>query len=241
MDDFKQRIDDLVGFSTDPNSKYIVFEGTDGCGKTTIANAIFSALPGDKVLTKEPGSPHLEFTLKIRDLVLHGAEQGIDPVTYAYLFAADTYEHMRQIVIPALNDGKWVVSDRSVMSDYAYRPHDGDHIRMWNFDLFKRLNPKVFFIDALPSTCEYRLENRGEPLNQFEQAHVIKKIGLIREAYLDHSMPKLTATNWRRAYKVDNNHEIQDAVDAVKSVLALHFDELRGLDGFKMAADNYFN
>ena len=223
------------------NSKYIVFEGTDGCGKSTIANAIYEALPGEKILTKEPGSPHLEFTQKIRELVLHGAAKGIKPITYAYLFAADTYEHMREIVIPSLKEDKWVISDRSVMSDFAYRPHHGDHIRQFNFNLFQGLNPKVFLIDALPSTCEERLENRGEPLNEFEKVHVIKKIRLIREAYLEHSMPRLRASNYCRAYKVDNNHILQDAIDAVKSVLALHFEELRGLDGFKMAADDYFN
>jgi len=235
------RINLLVDSMIDPNCKYIVFEGTDGCGKTTIANAIFSALPGEKVLTKEPGSPHLEFALKIREIVLHGAEQGIDPVSYAYLFAADTFEHMKQIVVPCLQAGKWVVSDRSVMSDYAYRPHDGDHIRQWNFDLFKRLNPKVFFIDAIPKTCEERLENRGEPLNEFEKAHVMTKIGQLRRGYVDHSMPMLKATTNRRAYRVDNNHDIGDAIDAVKAALASHFPELQGREGFKIAAEGYLD
>jgi len=235
------RINKLVDGIIDTNCKYIVFEGTDGCGKTTIANAIFSALPGEKVLTKEPGSPHLEFALKIREIVLHGAEQGIDPISYAYLFAADTFEHMRQIVIPCLQDGKWVVSDRSVMSDYAYRPHDGDHIRQYNFDLFKNLNPKVFFIDALPKTCEERLETRGEPLNEFEKAHVMTKIGQLRRGYINHSMPLLKAAPERRAYRVDNNHDVGDAIAAVKSVLALHFEELQGREGFKIAADGYLD
>ena len=238
---FTDRMNELAGSLDDPNSKYIVFEGTDGSGKTTIARAVFDALPGNKIFTKEPGSPHMDFTLKIRELVLHGTEQAIDPITYAYLFAADTFEHMRQVVIPSLQKGHWVVSDRSVMSDYAYRPHDGDHIRMHNFFLFEQLNPKIFFIDTEAKTCEERLNGRGEPLNEFEKAHVMNKITTIRLAYLSHSLTKITANEYRRVYTVDNNHLVDDAIDAVKSALTIHFEELRGLPGFKQAANHYFN
>lgn len=237
----KSRIDELVEQLDNPNSKYIVFEGTDGSGKTTIATEVYNSLPGGKILTKEPGSPHLEFALKIRELILHGAEQGIDPVSYAYLFAADTFEHMRQVVIPALKAGKWVISDRSVMSDYAYRPHDGEHIRAYNYDLFRRLNPKIFFIDAYPGICEERLENRGEPLNEFEKAHVTDKIGIIRKAYLDYSMDKIVPNGFHRAYRVDNNGSLEDSVNAVKNALVIHFPSLQERTGFSIAAESFIN
>jgi hypothetical protein len=51
----------------------------------------------------------------------------------------------------------------------------------------------------------------------------------------------LKPTTNRRAYKVDNNHDIGDAVDAVKAALALHFEELRGREGFKIAAGSFID
>lgn len=222
-------------FST-VNSKYIVFEGTDGCGKTTIANAIYDALPGEKVFTKEPGSPHLETCVKIRELILHGSEQGLDPISYAYLFAADTHEHMTKIVVPALRENKWVVSDRSVISDYAYRPETGDHIRYHNLVKFISMNPKVFLIDTQPDVCMNRMQARG-PMNEFEKAHVAGKIIDIRNAYHEVAIKKVTYGDFRASYVVQNNHQLEDAISDVKRMLAPHFDELRNLEEFNVGSD----
>lgn len=214
----------------DGNSKYIVFEGTDGSGKTTIANQIYNLLPGEKIFTKEPGSPHLDFCVKLRALILHGSDQEIDPITYAYLFAADTHEHMTKIVIPALKEGKWVVSDRSVISDFAYRPKTGDSVRIHNYHRFLSLNPKVFWIDSKPGTCEKRmLSVREEELNAFERKHVIDKLKQLRDNYdrvfrEDRRVPTGDHRAW---YQIPNNHDIQSAVDAVRSFLEMSFEELR--------------
>lgn len=213
------------------NSKYIVFEGTDGCGKTTIARRIYDALPGEKIFTKEPGSPHLETCVKIRELILHGASQNLDPISYAYLFAADTHEHMTKVVAPALREGKWVVSDRSVISDYAYRPDTGDSIRFANWQRFLSMNPKVFLVDTQPDICMQRIESRG-PMNEFEKAHVAGKVINIRKAYYEVAIPKVLHGDFRCSYVVQNNHILQDAIDDVKRMLLPHFDELRDLEEF---------
>ena len=213
------------------NSKYIVFEGTDGCGKTSIAKAIYDALPGEKIFTKEPGSPHLETCVKIRELILHGASQDLDPISYAYLFAADTHEHMTKIVTPALLQDQWVVSDRSVISDYAYRPNAGDSIRFNNWQRFISMNPKVFLIDALPGTCLDRMKARG-PMNDFEIQHVVDKIVSIRKAYYEVAMPKVVQGDFRCSYVVQNNNKLQNAIDDVKRMLLPHFEELRDLEEF---------
>ena len=215
------------------NSKYIVFEGTDGSGKTTIAKAVYDALPGDKLFTKEPGSPLSDFCIAVRRLILDGSGEDIDPITYAYLFAADTYEHQTKIVIPALKEGKWVVSDRSVLSDFAYRPDTGDHIRFHNYQRFLSLNPRVFWIDATPSVCEHRmLAVRDEPLNEFEKAHVRGKLDKLHGAYYRafNEDRKVPAGDFRSWHHVPNNHDLQSAIGTVKDFLSMLFEELR--EGF---------
>ena len=214
----------------DGNARYIVFEGTDGCGKTTLAKRIHDLLPGEKIFTKEPGSPHLEVCVKIRELILHGSDQDIDPITYAYLFAADTHEHMEKIVIPALKEGKWVVSDRSVISDFAYRPDIGGSVRLHNYHKFLSLNPKVFWIDAKPGTCEKRmLSVRDEPLNAFERKHVVNNLITLRGNYnqvftVDRRVPQGDFRAW---HQIPNNHDIDSAVRLISEYLEMHFKELR--------------
>ena len=101
------------------SSRYIVFEGNDGSGKTTIAKAIYDKLPGEKIYTKEPGSPLLPFCQEIRKIIIHGKDYNIDDITYAHLFYSDAHENIRQVVQPALATGRWVISDRSVLSNKA--------------------------------------------------------------------------------------------------------------------------
>ena len=215
------------------NAKYIVFEGTDGCGKTTIARAVYDALPGAKIFTKEPGSLHSEFCIQVRELVLHGSGHDIDPITYAYLFAADTYEHQTKIVIPALRRGEWVVSDRSVISDFAYRPDSGDHIRFHNYQRFIGMNPKIFWIDTQPGICRNRMLNiREEELNEFEVKHVMGKLHDIRQGYhrVFNEDCKIPTGDFRSWHHVPNNHDLESAIGTTKDFLSTLFEELR--EGF---------
>ena len=70
----------IPGGQVEEFSKYIVFEGNDGSGKTTIAKAIYDKLPGEKIYTKEPGSPLLPFCQEIRKIIIHGKDYNIDDV-----------------------------------------------------------------------------------------------------------------------------------------------------------------
>ena len=212
-----------------PN-KYIVFEGTDGSGKTTLSSMIADLIPNDKVVTKEPGSPHVQLCVDIREEILNHAGLHIDrdPEFYAYLFAADTKLHMERVVKPALNAGKWVVSDRSVMSDYAYRPQHGGDIRHANLLNFMRQFPVVFFIDADPEVCGERMQDRGD-LNEFEKKHVLGKIDKIRNGYVNSKEQFEETANDiaapARWYTVDNNGPIEIAFKQIVGLLAYNFPE----------------
>ena len=196
--------------------RYIVFEGVDGSGKTSLAKMLYERLPNPKVFTKEPGSPHSDFCVGIRKMILHGADQGVSKHTYAYLFAADREEHMRRVVVPSLKDGKWVVSDRSVVSDWAYRPYHGNHVRRRHTRLFNQLNPMVFYVDVSADTAIKRMTSRGA-LNEFEKAHVVDKIDDLKHAYEHVAFEKLNEKV--HVNIVDNNKSLEDAWAQVEALL----------------------
>jgi len=98
-------------------SYFIVFEGLDGSGKTTISLRIAEALvrEGFRVLyTYEPYSE--DFIKLIND---YGRKLG--GVMEAYLMAADRYNHVVSVIAPALREGFIVVSDRYYYSSLAYQ------------------------------------------------------------------------------------------------------------------------
>lgn len=101
---------------------FIAFEGGDGSGKSTQARLLAEKLTelGHPVhLTREPGGTAL--AEQIRSLVLDPEHAPVDPITEALLFAAARSSHVRQSVLPALEQGTVVVTDRYIDSSVAYQ------------------------------------------------------------------------------------------------------------------------
>lgn len=101
---------------------FIAFEGGDGSGKSTQARLLVERLraAGHDVLpTREPGGT--DVGEKLRELVLDPQYAPIDAVTEALMFAASRSAHVRQLVRPALDAGRVVVTDRYVDSSVAYQ------------------------------------------------------------------------------------------------------------------------
>ena len=107
--------------------RFISLEGGEGAGKSTQLKALAAALRerGIAVIeTREPGGS--EGAEKIRELLLTGAEERWSPRAEALLFAAARTDHVDQLIRPALEEGKWVLSDRFVDSSLAYQGGAGD-------------------------------------------------------------------------------------------------------------------
>ena len=102
--------------------RFISLEGGEGTGKSTQLAALAAALEGHGlavVVTREPGgSPGAE---AIRDLLLNGEEGRWSPRAEALLFAAARNDHIEKTVLPALDRGQWVLSDRFLDSSLAYQ------------------------------------------------------------------------------------------------------------------------
>ena len=99
---------------------FIVFEGIDGCGKSTQATKLFQFLEDRGIkaaLTREPGSYGDEFCSAIRSLIKHFQ----DDINTLFLFLADRDYHTKNIILPLLVDNNIVLSDRYYHSTLIYQ------------------------------------------------------------------------------------------------------------------------
>ena len=105
--------------------RFVTIEGGEGAGKTTVIGALRASLQAggcEVVTTREPGGTPL--AERIRGLLL-GAEgapgEPVAPDTELLLMFAARAQHLREAIIPALERGAWVISDRFTDSSYAYQ------------------------------------------------------------------------------------------------------------------------
>jgi len=104
--------------------RLISFEGLDGAGKSTQMSMLARWLEERHVpfiLTREPGGTPLGN--EIRQLLLHRPELAIVALAEAFLFQADRAQHFATLVIPALQEGKVVLTDRCFDASIAYQGH----------------------------------------------------------------------------------------------------------------------
>ncbi len=99
---------------------FIVIEGGDGAGKDTQIELLKKEFSGnDFVYTREPGGTPLGKVL--REMLLHESYGAVPLLTEVFLFLADRAQHTSEVVVPALKEGKVVISNRSWISMVAYQ------------------------------------------------------------------------------------------------------------------------
>jgi dTMP kinase len=125
---------------------FVTFEGVDGSGKSTQAELLRDALAAEGrevVLTREPGGT--ELGERARELVLNGP--AMTPWAEAALFAAARAELVARVILPALERGADVISDRYVDSSLAYqgiaRGIGIDHVLDLNLNVVQGLMPDL--------------------------------------------------------------------------------------------------
>lgn len=160
--------------SADPG-KFISLEGGEGCGKSTQAALLKAELEKRGfmvVMTREPGgTPTGEM---IRDLLQHHASgEDITPIAEVMLFAASRAQHVRNVIRPALAEGKWVICDRFVDSSLAYQAGG----RQINLEQVLKVNEIALdgcwpdctlWFDLPLELSNSRMEERGAQPDRFE-------------------------------------------------------------------------
>jgi dTMP kinase len=157
---------------------FICIEGLDGCGKTTQA----------KLLVRKLGRRHHAFYTaepsrgKIGDFIRNHClydEKRLSSEVEALLFAADRIEHVEKEVLPALFEGKLVISDRYVYSSLAYQGAAG-----LSLEWIERINKHAIqpdlavFIDVKPKTAIKRLKPIKSIMENIENQQKVRQIYL---------------------------------------------------------------
>jgi dTMP kinase len=157
---------------------FLCIEGLDGCGKTTQAKLLSKRLKRthDAVYTTEPTSGEIGRFIRKRCLQ---AEKRWPSAVEALLFAADRFEHVENEIIPWLNEGKLVISDRYLYSSLAYQGAAGLDLS-WILSLNKHavLPDLAIFIDVAAETVVQRLKDRRSVMENLETLRRVRDVYL---------------------------------------------------------------
>lgn len=168
----------------------IVIDGGNGAGKGTCLQALEEHLRAqglDVVMTREPGGTAIGE--RIREILLDGSATNMCDVTELLLFAAARAQHVREKIIPAINAGKIVVSDRFDSATISFQ-HYG---RGLSIDLIKQLNDiavdglrpdMTIILDLDPVTGLERVVSRGSQLDRMEKEN-LEFLQKARQGYLE--------------------------------------------------------
>src|SRR6185312_14961296 len=100
--------------------RFIAFEGGEGAGKSTQIQLLARYLAADPpILTREPGGT--PSGRELRRLLLTGADANWTPEAETLLMVADRAQHIAQVIRPALDAGRTVITDRFAYSTLAYQ------------------------------------------------------------------------------------------------------------------------
>ena len=148
--------------------RYITLEGAEGCGKSTHAARLATALAA--VLTRETGGTAIG--QRIRTILHDTSVTNLSHRAEALLAAADRAQHIFEVVEPALAAGRHVVSDRSVYSTLAYQGYGrglplAEVRRLNKWAVGTHWPDLVLLLDADPEVLERRM--RGRQLDRFER------------------------------------------------------------------------
>ncbi len=164
---------DTSSGSPDVPGRFITVEGSEGVGKSTNIDFIRRRLTAhgfDVLVTREPGGTPL--AEEIRTLLLADRSEDVDPMTETLLVFAARAQHVAEVIKPALERGRWVLSDRFTDASFAYqgggRGVADDHIETLASWVHFDCEPDItFFLDAPLETSFARIADRE--LDRFEQ------------------------------------------------------------------------
>lgn len=198
--------------------KFIVFEGSDGSGKTTILNNVKKFLDDnnyDYVMTREPGGTKISES--IRENLLSNDNEAMSFRTEALLFAAARAQHVDEVIRPNLQKGRLVISDRFVMSSLAYQAYG----RQLGYDRVKAIND--FAIDGV--IPDYTIFFNVDPITVLNRKK--KSVEADRLESEDDSYHERVYEGYQKLIKMEDDRLI--IIDASKSIEEVTRDTIEKL------------
>jgi dTMP kinase len=171
--------------------KFITIDGVEGAGKSTQITFIYEYLQSkgvNVVLTREPGGTDLGE--KIRELLLNTKTKSMHGDSELLLMFSARNEHIHNKIIPALNNGDWVLSDRFTDASYAYqgggRGLDIKRIEQLEKWVLQDLTPDMTLLLDIPvAQGMERIKSRGKKDRiELEEIDFFERV---RQAYIARS------------------------------------------------------
>ena len=200
--------------------KFISIEGPDGSGKSSLIKELtrqLRELGYDVLATREPGgSPIAEH---IREVILDVSNTSMDAKTEALLFAAARRQHLVETILPALEAGKLVISDRFIDSSIAYqgvaRGIPAEDI--WTINQFgiEDHMPDLTLLIDVPAEVGLERIYRSQGQRQFDRLdqESIEFHQLVRNAFLE------IEKHNERVILVDGNQTVTEVTQDCLSIL----------------------
>lgn len=170
--------------------KFITIEGSEGAGKSTALRFIqeyFTKIALEVVYTREPGGTPLAEEIRQVLLSPHHAEKMSSMAELLLMFASRA-QHIHQLIQPALQAGKWVISDRFVDATYAYQGY-GRQMSLQEIKALDQLVVEKYYpdltllLDISPDIGMQRAMKRGAGKDRIEQEKM-DFFERVREGYL---------------------------------------------------------
>lgn len=154
---------------------FIDIEGLDGSGSSTQVRLVANELKKEKIkpyLTKEPTKGPIG---KLVRQALEGKFNALPPASIQLLFAADRGRHLNTEIIPQLEKGKMVITDRYAWSSVAFGSVELS--REWLLDLNQDfiLPDLTIFIEVSPSVCLERIAKERKGIELFEEEEKLER------------------------------------------------------------------
>ena len=203
-------------------AKFITLEGIEGSGKTSSIKSITDLLDKKNIsyiVTREPGGSSIGKELRA---ILLDPDTEVSPEVELMLMLSDRKDHVEKIILPNLEKGNWVVSDRFMDSSIAYQGGGRQLGKKLIISLSEYLNlpqPDLTLLFDLPvETSLSRVKARGE-LDRFEKEE-LEFHKRIRNTYLD-----LAKNNSNRIKIIDSSKKIESMLNNVKQAIEKLFNE----------------
>ncbi|MBF0266159.1 MAG: dTMP kinase [Gammaproteobacteria bacterium] len=154
--------------------KFITIEGSEGAGKTTQINNIKDFLDKqdiEVITTREPGGTLI--SEKIREILLDNNNTELCTDAEMLLVFAARSQHLHELILPAIEQGKWVISDRFTDSSFAYQGYARglslERIKVLKQWVQGDYNPDLTLLFDLPVEVGMARAKKRGPSDRFEQ------------------------------------------------------------------------